>query len=106
MQTFREDTDRGRLELDIDGTPVGHLDYTVADSVATITHTEVASPHEGHGYAGELVREALRRFDDRALAVRPACSFALAWIKQHPEFARQVDPSMRALVASNGHAPH
>jgi predicted GNAT family acetyltransferase len=104
--TFTEDTENERLDLQVDGTSVGHIDYGVEGTVATIFHTEVGAEHEGNGYAGELTREALRRFDERSLTVRPECPFALAWIKQHPEFHEQVDPSMRALVASNGHGQH
>ncbi|MCW2974561.1 MAG: N-acetyltransferase [Thermoleophilia bacterium] len=104
--TFREDTDEGRLDLDVDGTNVGHINYDVDGSVATIAHTEVDTAFEGNGYGGELVRESLRRFDERGMTVRPTCPFALAWIKQHPEFAAQVDSSMQAQVASNGHGQH
>ena len=104
--SFRHDASEERLDLDVDGTNVGHIDYGVEGSVATIFHTEVASAHEGHGYAGELVREALRLFEERGLTVRPQCPFALAWIKQHPEFAKQVDASMQAQVSSNGHGQH
>ncbi|MCW2950288.1 MAG: N-acetyltransferase [Thermoleophilia bacterium] len=101
--TFTEDTAAQRLEILVDGDAVGHIAYEVDASVATIAHTIVEKAYEGRGYAGELVRESLRRFAERDLLVRPTCSFAAAWIKQHPEFHAQVEPGSRALVASNGH---
>jgi predicted GNAT family acetyltransferase len=104
--SFTEDRNEERLELLVDGRVVGHIDYGVEGSIATILHTEVDSAHEGHGYAGELVREALRLFGERDLLVRPTCSFARAWLKQHPGFSDQVEPGSRAAIASNGHGQH
>lgn len=98
---FHDDTDEERLDLIVDHTPVGHIDYGVDDGIATIFHTEVDPAHEGHGYAGELVAEAMRLFAERGLLVAPRCPFAQHWLKQHPELHAAVEPEWRNRLALN-----
>jgi len=100
---FHEDTTEQRLDLLVDGQRVGHIDYDVDGGHATIRHTEVESAFEGHGYAGELVAEAMRRFRDRNLLVIPECSFARHWLAQHPELHEQVEASWRSRLVTNGY---
>lgn len=62
------------------------LDYTVAGDVLAITHTIVPAAIGGRGIAGELVRTALDYARAGRLRVRPACSYAEAWMARHPEY--------------------
>ena len=63
------------------------LDYGLAAGVMTITHTMVPPPAGGRGVAGELVRAALEFARGEGLLVRPACSYAAAWMERHPDYA-------------------
>lgn len=66
------------------------LDYTLAPTpageVMTITHTEVPPPLEGRGIASALVQAALDHAREQRWKVRPACSYANAWMRRHPEY--------------------
>jgi len=68
------------------------LDYTLADGVMTITHTGVPPSIEGRGIAGRLMREALIIARGNGWRVLPACSYAAAYIKKHPDEAPASDP--------------
>lgn len=62
------------------------LDYTVADSVMTIRHTEVPKALGGRGIAGALVRAALEFARAEGYQVVPACEYAAAWMAKHPDY--------------------
>ena len=80
-------TDRDRFEIRVDGQLAGFLQYQRARNLLVIEHTEVASAHQGQGYAAELVVAALdqaRREHRRVIVV---CPFAKSWIGRHPDYA-------------------
>ena len=60
-------------------------DYRLADGVMDITHTEVAPNLEGRGIAGALVQAVLDHALAHSLKVRPLCSYAVAYMRRHPE---------------------
>jgi len=93
--TFVTNERDSRFELQVDGEVVGYLEYRPAGPSVILTHTEVPAEHEGNGYGGRLVRGAVEaaRADDRT--VIPTCSFAISYIRRHPELAEAVDPSLR-----------
>lgn len=61
------------------------LDYFMDGSVMTITHTGVPHRVGGRGIAAELTRAALDHARANGYAVRPACSYARAYMQRHPE---------------------
>jgi predicted GNAT family acetyltransferase len=67
------------------------LDYTIADgaevNVMTITHTEVPAHVGGQGIASALMAAAVAAAKANGWKVLPACSYAAAWLKRHPEYA-------------------
>ena len=63
------------------------LDYALAASVMTITHTGVPSEVGGRGIAAELTRFALDAARREGWKVVPACSYAAAWLQRHPDYA-------------------
>ena len=63
------------------------LDYSLAASVMTITHTEVPAAVGGRSIAGALVKSALDEARAKGWRVVPACSYAAAWIERHPAYA-------------------
>ena len=62
------------------------LDYLLRDGAMVITHTGVPAPIGGRGIAGELTRAAFEHARHQGWTVRPACTYAAAWAKRHPEF--------------------
>ena len=62
------------------------LQYRLKDGVMTIVHTEVPPELAGHGIAAELMRTALEFARASGWRVVPACSYALAFLKRHPEY--------------------
>ena len=63
------------------------LDYGLAASVMTITHTEVPAAVGGRGIAADLVQSALDVARTNGWQVVPACSYAAVWIERHPAYA-------------------
>jgi uncharacterized protein len=63
------------------------LEYDLADSVMTITHTRVPQAVGGKGIAAELTRVALQTARHNGWQVVPQCSYAAVYIKRHPEYA-------------------
>lgn len=54
---------------------------------AVFTHTEVPPEDEGKGIGARLVRAALDDTQRRGLKIVPACSFVVAFVRRHPEYA-------------------
>ena len=51
----------------------------------TITHTRIPKPIEGRGIAAELMRAALSAARTHSWSVNPACSYAAAYLRKHPQ---------------------
>ncbi|MGN6790412.1 MAG: GNAT family N-acetyltransferase [Rhodanobacteraceae bacterium] len=65
----------------------GELDYLLRDGTMVITHTDVPPAIGGRGVAAGLTRAALDTARREGRKVLPACSYAAAFIRRHPEFA-------------------
>lgn len=63
------------------------LDYRLVEGRMTITHTGVPQAIGGRGVAAALVRTALDRARTKGWRVVPACSYAAAYLRRHPEYA-------------------
>jgi len=73
-----------RLEIEQDGV-IAFLNYSVNDQrQLTIWHTEVPEHLRGKGIGGQLVEKALALASERQWSVQPICSFAKAYISEHP----------------------
>lgn len=57
------------------------------ETVLVISHTGVPRPIEGRGIASELIRAVFEFARSANLKVRPACSYAAAWVQQHTQYA-------------------
>jgi len=75
-----------QFRVEVDG-HLGVVDYTLRDGAMIITHTEVPSSIGGRGIAAELTRTALDTARRKGWKVVPACPYAAAFIRRHPEFA-------------------
>jgi len=83
---IRHDIAARRFETVVDGQHC-ELDYRLADKVMTITHTGVPIPVEGRGIAAAMTQAAMETARAEGWTVVPACSYAAAWLRRHPEFA-------------------
>ena len=73
-----------RLEIEQAGA-TAFLNYSVNDQgQLTIWHTEVPEHLRGKGVGGQLVEKTLALAAENGWSVEPICSFAKAYISQHP----------------------
>ena len=68
------------------------LNYRCKDGTMTILHTGVPPAIGGRGVAADLTRKALEFARSRQWKVRPLCSYAALFMRQHPEFADLLAP--------------
>ena len=85
-QSIEHKSDASRFQTVVDG-HTAIAEYTLADGVMTITHTEVPSELGGRGIAGELMKAALAHARAEGLKVRPECSYAASYMQRRPETA-------------------
>jgi predicted GNAT family acetyltransferase len=83
--TVRHDAARHCFRTSVDGHEC-ELDYDLAGEVMTITHTGVPPEVGGRGIAGEMTRFALETARTNGWKVVPACSYAIGFMRRHPEF--------------------
>ena len=99
MPEVRNNTDRRRYEISVDGDLAGFAQYSVRPLRVIITHTEVFDEFEGQGLAGQLIKFALDDIRSRELEVVPLCPYAAAYIDKHPEYDDLVDHESMAVLA-------
>jgi uncharacterized protein len=84
MNTIDHDSNAHRFSTEADGLQAV-LDYTLSDGVMTITHTGVPQAIGGRGIAADLMRAALNAARSAGWKVNPACSYAAAYLRRHPD---------------------
>lgn len=75
---------RGRFELTEQG-HVAFADYRLNGDTVVIPHVEAPVPLRGTGAAGRLMEGTLGLIRERGQKVVPVCSYAVAYIRRHPE---------------------
>ena len=88
MSVISHDPMTHRFSTEIDGNGA-QLDYTLAGSVMTITHTRVPPAIGGRGVAAKLMAAAVRAAKEAGWSVNPACSYAAAYLHANPQDAGQ-----------------
>ncbi len=78
--------ERQRFEARIDGV-LCEIDYVLSGNTMTITHTGVPPAVGGRGVAAALTESALTTAREHGWRVVPACSYADAYIRRHPQYA-------------------
>jgi uncharacterized protein len=84
MSLIEHDVNSRRFTIEVEGVPAV-LDYTLSDDVMTITHTGVPQTIAGRGIAADLMRAALNAARAAGWKVNPACSYAAAYMRRHPD---------------------
>lgn len=76
-----------RFELEKDGM-TAFAQYRLVGDTLDIIHTIVPEPLEGQGIAASLVKAAFDYALENQLKPRATCSYAVAWLKRHQEYAK------------------
>jgi len=84
MNTIEHESSAHRFSTTLEG-HTAVLDYTLTNTVMSITHTGVPEAIGGRGVAAELMRAALKAARVAGWTVNPACSYAAAYMKRHPD---------------------
>lgn len=74
-----------RFEIELEGMKA-YAEYTLHDGGLDITHTFVPQPLEGQGIAGALTEAAYEYAKANDLKPLATCSYAVVWLKRHPEY--------------------
>jgi predicted GNAT family acetyltransferase len=94
VNEVRDNRDRSRYELVVDGEVAGFVQYSMRGGRLILVHTEIDDAHAGHGLAGILVSGVLDDVRRRRLRIVPICPFVEGYIERHPEYDDLVDHKM------------
>ena len=61
-------------------------DYAVEGTTRVILHVEADPALRGTGAAGRFMQALAEHARAEGLKLAPRCSYAVAWLKRHPEF--------------------
>ena len=91
MNELRDDRDRARYELVVDGEVAGFVQYNMRGGRLILVHTEVDATRTGRGLATQLVRGTLDAVRERGVCIVPVCPFVERFIARNPEYDDLVD---------------
>lgn len=90
MSHFRDVPSENRFEQDFtaaDGDPRQvFAEYAVQGDTRVILHVEAHPDLRGSGAAGRFMQALSEHARAEGLKLAPRCSYAVAWLKRHPEF--------------------
>jgi predicted GNAT family acetyltransferase len=94
LNEVRDNRDRSRYELLVDGAVAGFVQYSMRGGRLILVHTEIDEARAGHGLASILVSGVLDDVRRRGLRIVPVCPFVERYIGRHPEYDDLVDHEM------------
>jgi predicted GNAT family acetyltransferase len=92
----RDNPERGRYEIAVDGELAGVSEYRDRGGRRIFVHTEVDDAFSGRGLGNRLAAGALDDARSRAIRVVPRCPFIRAYIERHPEYRDLLGPTATA----------
>jgi predicted GNAT family acetyltransferase len=98
MNEVRNNRDRSRYEILVDGELAGFAQYVMRGGRIVFVHTEIDDAYEGKGVGSELAKGALDDVRSRGLPVVPICPFIAGYIDRHPEYQDLVDATTLAAI--------
>ncbi len=98
MNEVRNNRDRSRYEILVDGEVAGFAQYVMRGGRIVFVHTEIDDAYEGKGVGSELAKGALDDVRSRGLPVLPLCPFIAGYIERHPEYQDLVDAKALAAI--------
>lgn len=87
----------GRFEVHLGGA-TAFAEYRLEGDSIVFPHTVVPDAFAGKGVGGALVKHGLAYARERALKVKPTCSFFAGYITKHPEYHDLVHPDFRSKL--------
>jgi predicted GNAT family acetyltransferase len=94
MTEVRDNPQRFRYEVLVDGKVAGFVQYSMRGGRMILVHTDVDDAHEGQGLGSILVAGALDDIRRRGLRIVPVCPFVESYIARHSEYDDLVDHEM------------
>ena len=88
---LRDNVDRHRFELLVNGEVGGLAGYRVRGNVVTVTHSEVDGRFRGRGLGSQLARRTLNLLRERGVRVVPSCPFFARYVAEHHEYDDIID---------------
>lgn len=82
----RNNRERSRYEILVDGQLAGIADYSERDGVVVLPHTEIDSSRRGQGLGAELVRFALDEVRGEGKTIVPACWYVAQFVDENPDY--------------------
>ena len=82
----RNNAERSRYELAVDGDLAGIADYSLLGDRVVMAHTEIERRRRGQGLGAILVRHALDDLRSSGRTVVPSCWYVAQFIDEHPEY--------------------
>ena len=82
----RDNPDRSRYEISVDGEVVGIADYALSGDAMIFPHTFIDPSRRGQGLAARLVQVALDDARRAGRTVVPQCWYVAEFIDDHPEY--------------------
>jgi len=82
----RDDPERNRYELLVDGRVLGIAEYHRRGDVVVLPHTEIDARERGQGWGEVLVRAVLDDVRRQGLQIVPQCWFVADFVGLHPDY--------------------
>jgi predicted GNAT family acetyltransferase len=83
----RDNTERRRYELSVDGRMIGIADYDRLGDVMVLPHTFIEPSERNQGWGEVLVRQALDDIRRQGLRIEPRCWFVAEFVELNPAYA-------------------
>jgi predicted GNAT family acetyltransferase len=83
----RNNTERSRYELLLEGEVVGIAEYRVDGERIVFPHTVIDPEHRGQGLGEVLVQAALDDVRSTGRTIVPLCWFVAEFVDAHPDYA-------------------
>lgn len=77
---------RNQFKTEVEG-HLAHVAYRIENGALDIRHTIVPEEIGGRGIASALVKAAYDYAREKDLRAVVTCSYAVAWLERHPEYA-------------------
>ena len=90
---IEHDSDAHRFRALAEDAEVGTVDYELAGTVATVTHTWTDAARRGEGIAATLTAGVLDEVRRRGWTVVPQCPYTARFLADHAEYQDLLYPS-------------
>ncbi|GHF68977.1 hypothetical protein FHX82_003498 [Amycolatopsis bartoniae] len=92
MNEVKQNDQKSRYELTVDGELAGFAQYADRGGQRVVYHTEVFPAFGGRGLSNVLVTEALADVRTSGKRLVPVCPLVAAFVEKHPEQGDVADP--------------